>query len=167
MIKKIVLLAVLAAALRLSGLLPFESSDVAELVPVRALVVCMQAEKVVLDGGDCHGVGADWNSAWEDLHSSADGHVFLGTADHVVLCGNAVSLLPQVASSRELRPAASVCVCPDSVPDAEEAADYLDAHDGGVTLQQVRALQLRAGTVQLPQLMQTEGGLRLSGTNHR
>lgn len=161
MIKKLVVLAALAVVLRVTGLLPFQSSDVAELVPVQALVVSMENGKVFLDGGGCLGVGTDWESALEDLNQSAEGHVFLGTADHVVLCGEAVSLLQQIARSEALRPAASLCVCPDGVIDAKSAAEYLNAHDGGVTLRQMRALQLRPGAVELPELIQTQGGLRL------
>lgn len=167
MIKKLIILVLAVAALRLTGLLPFESSDVAELVPVQALVISTSGSKIVLDGGQCRGIGTDWDSAWQDLRTGAQGHVFLGTADHVVLCGNAVSLLPQVADDPVLRPAASVCVCPDAVPDADTVAQYLQAHDPGVTLQQVRALRLGEGAVALPILRQTEGGLRLSGTKDR
>lgn len=167
MIKKLIILAVLVAALRISGLLPFQSSDVAELVPAQALVVSMEDGSIVLDGGDCLGVGEDWEAAWEDLRLGTKGHVFLGTVDHVVLCGEAVALLPQVLESEVLRPAASVCVSPNGVPNAKLAAEYLAAHDGGVTLQQVRALQLRPGKVELPQLEETQEGLRLYEQNHR
>ena len=165
MIKKGILLVLLVAALRTSGVLPFESSDVAQLVPVQALVVSTANGNVVLDGGQCLGVGRNWDRAWEDLQQSAVGHVFLGTAEHIVLCADAIELLPHVVKNRVLRPAAAVCVCPDSVPKAEDVAAYLSAHPGGVTLQQVRALQLRTGAVKLPRLMQTEGGLRLYGTD--
>lgn len=167
MIKKLMVLAVLAAALRISGLLPFQSSDVAELVPVQALVVSMEEGGVVLDGGDCLGVGSDWEAAWEDLRLGAGGHVFLGTVDHVILCGEAVELLPRVLESAVLRPAASVCVSPEGVPNAKLAAEYLAAHDGGITLQQVRALQLRPGQIELPRLVETQEGLRLYEQEHR
>lgn len=161
MIKKLVFLVVLAGILRTTGLLPFKSSDVAQLVPVQALVISQSGGHVVLDGGQCRGIGSDWDSAWQDLKESADGHVFLQTADHVILCGDAIGLLREVVESGAFRPAASVCVCPDAVPDAEEAAAYLEAHSGGVTLQQVQALRLGEGQITLPRLRKTEGGLRL------
>ena len=166
MIKKLIALGVLAAVLKTSGFLPFQSSDVAELVPVRALVVCKEAENIVLDGGACVGVGKSWQSAWEDLQRSAEGHVFLGTADHVILCGSAMELLPQVLESETLRPAASICVSDEGV-NAIKAADYLDAHDGGVNLRQVQILRQREGVVKLPELVQTEGGFRLYGAQDR
>lgn len=161
MIKKLLILAVLAAALRLTGLLPFQSSDVAELIPVQALVISMEDEEILLDGGDCFGAGTNWEQAWQDLQTGAAGHVFLGTVDHVILCEDAVQLLPRVVDSGILRPAASVCTSPEGVPNAKLAAEYLSAHDGGVTLQQVRVLQRRTGAVQLPRLVETQGGLRL------
>ena len=161
MIKKLIFLVILAGILRTTGLLPFRSSDVAELIPVQALVVSQSGSNVVLDGGECRGIGSDWDSAWEDLKESAEGRVFLQTADHVILCGDAVSLLREVVESGAFRPAASVCVSPDFVPEAEEVAAYLDAHSGRTTLQQVQTLQLREGKITLPRLRQTEGGLRL------
>ena len=162
MIKKTILLVVLAVALRFLGLLPFRSSDVAELVPIQALVISVEDGQIYLDGGDRLGVGADWESAWEDLQNSGKGHVFLGTVDHVIVCGEAISLLPQIVESRILRPAASVCSAQD-VPNAKLAAEYLSAHDGVITLQQLRALRLRPGEVRLPRLVETQGGLRLYG----
>ena len=167
MMKKLVLLAALAAALRLTGLLPFASSDVAELVPVRALVVSVQDGTIVFDGEQCRGMGRTWEQAWEDLEQSANGHVFLGTADHVVLCEDAVEYLSKVVSSRILRPAASICITSGEIPEPKEAADYLDAHDTGVTLQRIKALQLREGNVRLPKLTKTEGGWRLVGAEDR
>lgn len=161
MIKKLILLVVLAGILRTTGILPFKSSDVAELIPVQALVISQNGSNVVLDGGKCRGIGSDWDSAWKDLKESAEGRVFLQTADHVILCGDAIGLLRQVVESGAFRPAASVCVCPNFVPDAEEAAAYLEAHSSKTTLQQVQTLQLREGKITLPRLLQTEGGLRL------
>lgn len=163
MIKKLFLLAALAAILRLTGLLPFQSSDVAELVPVQALVISVEDGEIRLDGGDCLGVGMDWDSAWKDLQNGGKGHVFLGTVDHVIFCGEALSLLPQLVESHLLRPAASVCSSSEGVPNAKLAAEYLSAHGGMVTLQQLRALRLRPGEVRLPQLVETPGGLRLYG----
>ena len=165
MIKKLAVLAVLAAVLRTTGLLPFQSSDVAELVPVQALVVSVEDGNIYLDGGGSLGIGTDWSSTLEDLLESGEGHVFLGTVDHVVLCGGAVSLLQQIVETEALRPAASVCVCPDGLVDARSASAYLAGHDGGVTLQQVRALRLRPGKVELPELIRTQGGLRLDAKN--
>ncbi len=160
--KRVIWFILLAAALRMSGLLPFESHDVAQLVPVEALVVSLDGDMVVLDGGDAQGRGGDWQAALADLEQSADGAVFLSTAGQLVLVGRAVKLLPEIVDSGRIRPAAAVCYAA-AAPDPEDAADYLSAHECQVTVQRLQAAALRGETVTLPWLMETEGGLRLYG----
>jgi len=155
------------ALLGLSALLPFERNDVAKLVPVETLVVSVERETIVLDGGECMGRGETWQKAWQDLLQSANGTVFLGTAEQIVLVGTAVNLLPQVVWNEQLRPAAVICVSPGPVPDLKKMTAYLGTHNAGVTLQQVRMALLQEEPVELPVLVETEGGLRLHGTKHR
>ena len=162
--KQIVWFVLLAAVLSLTGLLPFESNDVASLVPVEALTVDLNDDRVTLKGKDCQGHGTDWQSALEDLRESGTGTVFLGTAEQVVVSQRAVSLLPDIIRSEALRPAAVICVCPGEPPEPEKAAEYLSAHDAGMTIQKVQAVMLRGEGVKLPMLVKTEGGLRLYGT---
>ena len=164
--KRIVLFVILATALSLTGFLPFESNDVASLIPVETLTVDLREGNVILKGKDCQGLGADWQSALEDLRESGTGTVFLGTAEHVVLSKRATSLLPDIIRSEVLRPAAVICVCPAEPPKPEEAAKYLSAHNAGVTIQKVQAVLLRGEGIQLPMLVKTEGGLRLYGTEN-
>ena len=165
--KRMILFVCLAAALRMSGLLPFSGSDVAELAPVEALTVDWKQGQVVLNGGACQGYGKDWAAALEDLHRGAEGTVFLGTAEHVVLSEDAVRLLPDVIRSEELRPAAVICVCDGPLPEPEDAAAYLSAHNAGMTIQKVQAAMVRGEGVALPVLRETEGGLRLYGSENR
>ena len=49
----------------------------------------------------------------------------------------------------------------DAALDAETAVDFLRAHPGNVTLGEVRAAMLGAGKAELPELRETERGLRL------
>ena len=165
--KRFVLVLVLAAALRMSGVLPFSGSDVADLVPIEALTVDWDGRQVALDGGACQGYGKDWNTALEDLRQGADGVTFLGTVEQVILSKEAVRLLPDVIRSEALRPAAVVCVAAGNLPEPEDAAKYLSAHDAGVTIQKVQAAMLRGEGIALPVLRQTEGGLRLIGSEDR
>lgn len=165
--RRILCFVLLAAALKISGLIPFESHDVADLVPVEVLTVTMEGRQVVLNGGKCRGRGEDWDSALADLYESADGTVFLGTAEQVVVSRKAASMLPDVIRSTELRPAAVLCICPDTPPEPEEAAAYLSAHDAGVTIQKVQAAMLQGKGIALPMLVKTEGGLRLYGSEDR
>lgn len=165
--KRILLFVCLAAALRMAGLLPFSGSDVAALVPVEALTVDWKQEQVVLNGGACKGYGEDWDSALEDLKAAAEGQLFLGTTEQVILSETALHLLPDVIRSPELRPAAVICVCRGAMPSPEDAAAYLSAHDAGVTMQKAQAAMIQAKAIPLPILYNTEGGLRLSGSENR
>ena len=167
MIKRLLVLAALAAALRISGLLPFQTNDVARLKPVEALVVSIKDGQVTLNGEDCRGVGEDWSAALQDRRQSAEGTVFLGTTEQVVLCGEAKSVLQDIVESEALRPAAVVVYCPEQDLDPKEAAAYLSAHDAGLTLQKVQSAIVRREFVLLPVVRKTEGGLRLDGTQHR
>ena len=165
--KQIVWVALLAAVVSLTGLFPFESNDVADLVPVQALTVDVQAGRVLLKGNDCQGNGEDWPSALEDLRQSGEGVVFLGTAEQVVLSQSATAILPDVIRSTDLRPAAVICICAGELPEPEEAAKYLSAHNAGTTIQKVQAIMLRGEGIELPVLEQTEGGLRLREAENR
>ena len=163
MMKRLLWIVLAVAAVRLTGLVPFESRDVAELVPVQTLTVAVEDGCVVLNGGDCLGRGADWNAALADLEQSGNGVVFLGTAEQIVLSDNAMEILPDVIRCPRLRPAAVLCVCEGDPPEPEAVTDYLSAHDAVVTIQQVQAAMLAERGIALPRLVETEGGLRLDG----
>lgn len=143
--------------------MPFESSDVAQLVPVEALVVTWKQGQVRLEGGDCCGVGASWNEAIQDLKQGAKGKAFLATVEQVVLCADAREFLMQVARERALRPAAVVCVGTLPAPDPKEVAQLPANKKTAVTLQQVCAMEQRGEKIDLPVLANTQGGLRLYG----
>lgn len=162
--KRIVIAVCAVGALAMAGLLPFRGADVSELIPVQTLTVDWKDDKVVLDGGECRGYGADWESALADLEAGAEGTVFLGTAGQILLSERALRVLPDVIRCQQLRPAAVVCLCRGSLPIPEEAAAYLSAHDTGVTIQSVQAAVIQSGSIRLPILENTEGGLRLRGT---
>ena len=161
--KRLLFWAAVAAA-ALSGLNPFQSHDVAQLLPVQALTVDMENGQVRLDSGAAKGSGKDLDAALADLQQAAEGRVFLQTAEYVVLSPRALRLLPEVVQWQALRPATAICAAESALPDAESAAKYLQAHDPGVTLQQVHGALLRKEPAVLPVLEQTKGGLRLYGT---
>ena len=165
--KWICVLLLCGAAVVLGRSMPFARHDVAQLVPVEALVVSLENGTIVLDGGDCRGTGATWEDAWEDLLHGAEGTAFLSTTEYIVLSGGAVNLLPKVAWSEELRPAAAVCTSLGNIPEADKTAKYLSAHPSDVTLNHVRAALLQEERIQLPVLVETGGGLRLYGTIDR
>ena len=156
-----------AGGLLLIWLLPCQRRDVAQLIPVEALIVSVEDGAVVLTGKDCQGRGESWTEACEDLLQSGEGIVFLETAEQLILAADAVDLLSEAAESGLLRPAAMVCVAVGTVPEPEEAASYLASHSSGVTLRQIQAAKVQGKQLQLPLLIKTEGGLRIYETNHR
>ena len=155
-------LVLIAAA---ASAMPFERNDVAQLVPVEALVISAEDGELMLNGGACKGRGKTWEDAWKDLKESAEGTVFLSTTEYVVLTGGAAKMLQNVAWNTELRPAAELYAGLGQTLDPENIAKYLSAHHGGMPLHQVRAALLENRTVSLPILAETEGGLRLHGTD--
>ena len=152
-----------AAALFLLKLLPLQGTDVAELLPVRVMLVEAEDGLVrVRCDHDAEGAGKNWELALADLQSSAEGQVFFGTIEHVVLAPSAWYLMPRLAASTELRPAAKLYYGPQELPEAEEAAAFLHAHPGGLTLCQARAALLSGGHIHAPRLVETEGRLLLA-----
>ena len=165
--KKGWLLVGVLAVLTLWKLLPFQGSDVAQLMPIRALTVDRKGGQIFLDGGVCSGKGGTLEEALADMKNGAAGTVFLATTEEVIVSAGAVSLLPELCLWDALRPATRVAAALGDLPDPEQAADYLEAHDPGVSLGQLHGALLRGESVRLPQLLQEEGGLHLVWKNHR
>lgn len=144
------------------GMLPLHGTDAGDLEPAQLLLAEADGGglRIVTDTGAV-GTGADPEQALSELTQTAQGSLFLQTAQSVVLTRNALSFLPQTAQSPKLRPAAKVYVLDGELPDAAEAAGFLKNHEGGVTLGQVRAAMLGAGRVTLPVLRNEDGRLML------
>ena len=106
-------------------------------------------------------MGETWEAAWEDLHHGAAGTVFLNTAEYVVLSGSAVQLLETVVWDESLRPAAEIFAALGNTPDPKETASYLNGKQAGPTIQQLRTALVGEQAIELPLLLETEGGLRL------
>lgn len=87
----------------------------------------------------------------EDLRENAPGEVFFDTAEQLVLCGGAETLLPQIIEAGTLRPAAQVFTAEELRP-AEGLNAYLNAHGGSVTVGDVTAALARSETVVLPEV---------------
>ena len=153
----------LLAAAAVFGLLPARGTDAAELEPAQVLLVSAEGGTLRLetDQGSV-GLGKSLDEAMQDLQNGAAGTVFFGTVEHVVAAQSAAYLLPQLAASNELRPAAKLYLAP-VLPEAAEAVEFLAAHPGNLTLQRTRAALLYGRQPEVPRLLTTEGGLRLAG----
>lgn len=147
--------AALCAAVILTLLfgLPFRAHDTAKLLPLKTVQAAWDGAEVFLLSEQGEGRGATWQEAVEDLRKNASGEVFFDTAEQLVLCGGAETLLPQIVQAGTLRPAAQVFRAERPL-DAETVNDYLNAHPGGVTVGDVTAALARRETLTLPE---TEG----------
>ena len=101
--KRIWLWAVIAAGLALSGLAPIKTQDAAELLPARVLLIWTEDGWVHTrcDAG-AEGTGTDLEAALADMERTAQGALFLDTAEHIVLHGGA-----SIRSSGRRNPTAS------------------------------------------------------------
>lgn len=147
--------ALCAAVLTVIFGLPFQTHDTARLLPLRTV-------QAALDGGVYlrselgEGRGADWQEAVENLRKNAPGEVFFDTAEQLVVCGGAETLLPQIIEAGTLRPAAQVFRA-DRLRPAEGLNAYLNAHGSGVTIGDVTAALARGETAALPEVEADEG----------
>ena len=157
--KKLCKLLLLAAVLLALGLLPFRASDVAELIPVRTVVITRAGDAYQVDVGQgLKALGKTLAEALDRMRREAPGEIFFRTAEQVVVTRDAADVVPQAAQSPDLRPAAGLYLTPDAAPDAEAIAAFLSAHPADTTLARVRG-ELRNGrTPRIPTLRRTEGG---------
>lgn len=142
-----------AVILTLAFGLPFRAHDTAKLLPLKTVQAALNGAQIRILSEQGEGRGATWQEAVDDLRKSASGEVFFDTAEQLVLCREAVTLLPQIVQAGTLRPAAQVFRA-ERLSDAETLNDYLNAHGGGVTVGDVAAALARGETLTLPE---TEG----------
>lgn len=115
--------------------LPFEEYDTAELLPLGTVQVARQGGRVMVRSEAGSGTGENFAEAVEALKAKAAGQVFFETAEHIVLCDP--GLLPQVAASPLLRPAAKVYFSPRLI-DSQGLNRYLSAHSSSLTIGALR-----------------------------
>lgn len=160
--KKLFKWTLILAGLCALGVLPFKATDVAELLPVRTVIVTRSGRELTVDiGAGVRAVGNTLSEALETLKNEVTGEVFFQTAEQVVVAENAQDAVPQVVSEPSFRPAAGLYLTPEENADAEELADYLDAHRSDRTLTQTRAALLEGREPELPILRRSHGGWRV------
>lgn len=159
--KKLRAWALLAAAFVLLGVLPVRGTDAAELLPARVLTIAKEHTDYVLrtDNGS-EGRGESIELAMADLRQTAEGTIYLGTVEHIIVAASAWDQLPRLVSGTRLRPAAGLYFAVQT-PDAAQVQAFLEAHPGALTLGKARALLLMGQPVRPPRLTQREGRFRL------
>ena len=161
--RKLISLILVLLALWAMGRLPFRARDVAELLPVRTVLVDREGNEVTVDAGTgVRGVGDTISEALASLRERASGRIFFGTAEQVILTDRAAELLPQALEEPAFCPAAGVYMTPDRTLDPEAAADYLSTHSSNLTLIRLKALLEQKEQVQLPVLRREGGGFCVS-----
>ncbi len=157
--KKLIAPALLLLALGALGKLPFRAADVAELLPVRTVLIGRDGTEYTVDvGAGVRGVGKTIDDALDALRERVSGTVFFGTAEQVVLTEKAADALPAVLDEPAFRPAAGIYLTPEEDLDPEAAADYLAAHSSNLTLMRLKARLLAGETTPLPILRKAGGG---------
>lgn len=121
--KKIVLyILLLGAAL----LLPVEGEDVGKLLPVEVVQLDKTGDTLVIStDADAKGTGTTMAAAVQNMHATADGIVFLDTADFLLVTDAAKQHVEDM--TEYLKPSVRVCMLRSEV-DLKEAAGYLRVH---------------------------------------
>ena len=154
---------VLGAALAALWSLPFRATDVAELLPIKTVVITRAGDSYTVDvGAGVRAAGKTVGEALELLRERVTGSAFFRTAEQVILSPAAAAAgLSQVAEEPELRPAAGVYLTPDPDPDPHRIGAYLAAHPADTTILRVRARLLAGEDPKLPILRAESGGYRV------
>ena len=109
---------------------PLERADMKNLLPIEAVGVFLENDKVVLKiDQDRSGIGENVARALEDLKKSTPAVVYLDTAAYLLISEEALPYLEELRSY--LRSSVEVCVC-DPRENIEQIAQYLSVH-GGLT----------------------------------
>ena len=143
------------------GILAFQmlgktGEDLETLKPVQLLQVEKEQEQIILktDTGD-RVRGNTLRLALEDMQETADGRIFLETADYLLLTEGTEELVPELR--KQLRPAVRLCMA-EKNGNLKKLAQFLSAHEPGVSLG-----QYGYGKEKLPVLIMRKGRLKLAG----
>ena len=139
----------------LCGILAFQflertGTEPEQLKPVQLLLAEKTGERVILktDTVD-YGEGYTVKEALQNMEDSADGRIFLETAELLILKGTYEELLADL--QKVLRPAVGICTTEERL-DPAKAAEYLS-----VLRPEHSFLELRVGNHELPQLQWEKG----------
>lgn len=158
--KKALCLVAAVAAAGYLGLLPFEATDVADMIPAQTCFIMKDGKQYTVDvGAGVKAVGDTLKKALAALQEQTAGTVFFGTCEQVVLSGDTEALLSDIACEDAFRPAAGVYTA-DTLPDIDGLSAYLHNHPGGVTISDVQAATAEGTPVQVPRILPAGGGFR-------
>lgn len=150
----------LAAAFAvLSWASPIRGIDVGELEPVGLVRVRCDGRIVLETDTGAAGKGRSLEEAAKNLEETAEGKVFLDTADYAVVSENYKEKLSELLEL--VRPGTEICIL-DGSGDCEELARFLSAHSPGTTLWEAVQQGKR-----VPVLIREEGRFRFAEEGKR
>lgn len=159
--KKLLCIVGIAAAAGWLGLLPFEATDVAELIPAQTVFIMKNGGQYTVDvGAGVRAVGDTLKSALRALQEQTAGTVFFDTCEQLVLMGDTEALLPEIAAEESFRPAAGVYTVSEQ-PEIGAVSEYLHSHHGGVTVSGIKAAVAEGQQVNVPRVEPVGGGYRI------
>lgn len=159
--KKLLCILAAAAVAGWLGLLPFQATDVARLIPTQTVFVQKDGTQYTVDvGAGVKGTGSDLKTALSALQEQTAGTVYFDTCGQVLLAGDTAALLPEIAAEEAFRPAADVYTV-SAEPAIDRVSDYLNSHHGGVTVSDLRAALAEEMPLRVPVLTEAGGGYRI------
>lgn len=159
--KKLLCIFGAAAAAVWLGLLPFQATDAARLLPTQTVLLRKDGARYTVDvGAGVRGMGSTLTAALSALQEQTAGTVFFDTCEQLLLAGDTDALLPEIAGAEAFRPAADVYTV-SAEPEIDKVSDYLNSHHGGVTVSDLRAAMAEEQPLRVPKLTEVGGGYRI------
>lgn len=146
-------LAVLGAVAVISGRTQ-PGTDVSQMQPVQSVRIAQFNRYITVETDTgAWGMGGDLDAALEHMNASAPAHIFLDTAEYLVIAPELVFLLPDLED--RLRPSCCVCL-EEGQPDMTRVGQFLQIHTPEITMN-----DYLAGVTDLPTLLTTKEGMQL------
>lgn len=125
--KRVLLLLVCSAIISLSGLLPWQRHDAAQLLPVETLLVDYDRRQVNLYAAQgLTGSGASLAEAMDDMADRAPGELFYGQVARVITSPGASALMLQAGIQSRLRLNTAVYLLDGDIAAAAEQVEAME-----------------------------------------
>jgi len=129
---------------------PAQATELDEMIPLEILWIEKGEKGLTVEGKNVMGVGEDWETALNDLESTASGTVFLETVERIVISEESEACLGQLLEDPKLRPSVQLYLLRG---DAAEGLDkFTAAHPSEATAEQPDPI---------PVILEEEGRYRL------
>ena len=154
--KKVLLIVIAIVIAAMAGFLPFNGTDIGKLHPVEVIRIATENGSVYIEtDSGISGVGENLEEAIYDMKQSASGHVFLETANFVLIDALDSQLL--LAIGEYFRPACQIYLYSGD-GEMENIGKYLESHPSQVT-----ALSYRQGVEEIPHIIINGEEYRFAG----